>query len=318
MVTFKYVFGRLPQGDLVYFCDLSFYRDFFFDPNSLEELRAKFKLLVCSRGEYGSCVDWDGDMRGFKPAYVPPLPAGGGFTRWWIGLGYFAYEGPLGVVYITLSNVAVSEGYAAEKLRVIVDVERLGEVRIHAVGGGELIGAELPVVRHRDRYLRVGEWLAWHRVAGVLDDGKWVLLGDDGLYEAVFRQTVKNPLGEFGEIGYVKVLAPYGGAEFNIASPCGAPRLVACNEEGQRAADAVLDYVRRALAEKGIAAVELFAPPSWRCSRPFVIPELVELEVPNDALLHWPLTDPCPHVLKIAAEDPLGLTTPSTCYTCWD
>ena len=48
-----------------------------------------------------------------------------------------------------------------------------------------------------------------------------------------------------------------------------------------------------------------------------MIPELVEVDVPNEAVLYWPLTDPCPYVLRFASGDPLGLMTPSTCFMCW-
>jgi len=55
--------------------------------------------------------------------------------------------------------------------------------------------------------------------------------------------TVDSPLAEFGEVGYVKVVATYEGNTLDIASPCGAPRLVACSEEGVRVAEALLGYV---------------------------------------------------------------------------
>ena len=44
-------------------------------------------------------------------------------------------------------------------------------------GSGSLVGAELPVVRRPRGYLKVGSWLAWHRVLGLLDGGRWILLG---------------------------------------------------------------------------------------------------------------------------------------------
>jgi hypothetical protein len=90
-------------------------------------------------------------------------------------------------------------------------------------GSGSLVGVEFPVVRRQFGYLRVGGWLAWHRVLGLLDGGRWVLVGDGGLYEAAFTPTVKGPLEVFGEVGYVKVLRPYDGDE--TTSPRPAARL---------------------------------------------------------------------------------------------
>ncbi|MEZ0319673.1 MAG: hypothetical protein ABWK05_06765, partial [Pyrobaculum sp.] len=158
-------------------------------------------------------------------------------------------------------------------------------------------------------YLRVGVWLAWHRVLGVLDGGRWVLVGDDGLYEAVFTPTVKNPLEEFGEVGYVKVLGPYRGDVDEVMSPCGAPRIVACSEEGRAVGDAVLMYVRGRLAEFDLNP-DVLLPSRWECRGAFVIPELVEVAVPSRVLLDWPLADPCPYVLKAADGDPLRLFVP--------
>lgn len=316
MAGWSYVVGRLPRGDLVYRCYLSFYKDSFYWEGSLEWWRQNFRLRVIPRGEKDDTY-WDGDLRGFRAAYVPPMPAGAGF-RGGGGFGGLRLRGAFGGFLRGAWGAAVSEGFTAERLGVELEVEKLAGLRVHGAGGGELAGAELPVVKERGRYLRVGRWLAWHRVAGVLEGGRWVILGDDGLYEAEFVATAKNPLEDFGEVGFVKVLAPYGGSEQDVASPCGAPRLVACNEEGLRVAGAVLDYVRRALREAGVEGVDLFVPSSWRCARPFVIPELVEVDVPDEAILHWPLADPCPHVLKVAAGDPLGLTTPATCFMCWE
>jgi len=95
---------------------------------------------------------------------------------------------------------------------------------------GSLVCVEFPVVRRQFGYLRVGGWLAWHGVLGLLDGGRWVLVGDGGLVEAAFTPTVKGPLEVFGEV--VKVLRPYDGDVDDVASPCGAPRLLACGEEG--------------------------------------------------------------------------------------
>ncbi|MEM4964269.1 MAG: hypothetical protein QXT13_08995, partial [Pyrobaculum sp.] len=136
-------------------------------------------------------------------------------------------------------------------------------------------GAELPVVRHRDRYLRVGPWLAWHRVLGILDDGKWVIIGDDGLYEAVFKPTAKNPLGEFGEVGYVKILGPYAGDVDDVQSPCGAPRLVACTEDTR---EALISAGHSCNEGGGIPHVLLGSGDAIKLGR---------------EVIDWPLRDPC-------------------------
>ncbi|MFZ8811362.1 MAG: hypothetical protein ACO2PN_25065 [Pyrobaculum sp.] len=142
-------------------------------------------------------------------------------------------------------------------------------------GSGSLVGAELPVVRRQFGYLRVGSWLAWHRVLGLLDGGGWVLLGDDGLYEAVFTPTVKEPLEVFGEVGYVKVLKPYEGDVDDVASPCGAPRLVACVEDTR---EALVEAGHRCEAEDGIPHVFLGTPYTFGLGR---------------EAIDWPLADPC-------------------------
>jgi hypothetical protein len=142
-------------------------------------------------------------------------------------------------------------------------------------GSGSLVGAELPVVRRQFGYLRVGGWLAWHRVLGLLDGGRWVLLGDDGLYEAVFTPTVKEPLEVFGEVGYVKVLKPYEGDVDDVASPCGAPRLVACVEDTK---EALVAAGHRCEAEDGIPHVFLGTPYTFGLGR---------------EVIDWPLADPC-------------------------
>ncbi len=142
-------------------------------------------------------------------------------------------------------------------------------------GSGSLVGAELPVVRRPRGYLKVGSWLAWHRVLGLLDGGRWVLLGDDGLYEAVFTPTVEEPLEVFGEVGYVKVLKPYEGDVDDVASPCGAPRLVACVEDTK---EALVAAGHRCEAEGGIPHVFLG--------------DVYTLSLGRE-VIDWPLTDPC-------------------------
>jgi hypothetical protein len=142
-------------------------------------------------------------------------------------------------------------------------------------GSGSLVGAELPVVRRPRGYLRVGGWLAWHRVLGLLDGGRWVLLGDDGLYEAVFTPTVKEPLEVFGEVGYVSVLRPYEGDVDDVASPCGAPRLVACVEDTK---EALVAAGHKCEAEGGIPHVFLGDVYTVSLGR---------------EVIDWPLTDPC-------------------------
>lgn len=162
----------------------------------------------------------------------------GEYSRWWVKDGIFVYDGELGAAYIRLSRIVISERYEVKE----VAIEKPEEFKDYK-RGGHLIDRELPVVRHKDRYLRVGYSIAWHRVLGLLDDGRWVLIGD-GLYEAEFVPTAKNPLEDFGEVGYVKVLGPYAGSLDDVQSPCGAPRLVACTEEGRAVVGALLDYVR--------------------------------------------------------------------------
>ncbi|AET31611.1 hypothetical protein [Pyrobaculum ferrireducens] len=151
---------------------------------------------------------------------------------------------------------------------------------VAAPGRGALLGAELPVVRRRDGYLRVGSWLAWHRVLGTLDGGRWVLIGDDGLYEAVFTATVERPLEVFGEVGYVRVAGPYRGDVDDVQSPCGAPRLVACVEDTREALAAA---GHRCEAEGGVPHV--------------VLGDAVEVELGRE-LIDWPLSDSCGAVLK--------------------
>lgn len=169
----------------------------------------------------------------------------GEYSRWWVKDGIFVYDGELGAAYIRLSRIVISERYEVKE----VAIEKPEEFKDYK-RGGHLIDRELPVVRHKDRYLRVGYSIAWHRVLGLLDDGRWVLIGD-GLYEAEFVPTAKNPLEDFGEVGYVKVLGPYAGSLDDVQSPCGAPRLVACTEEGRAVVGALLDYVR-VLARRGL------------------------------------------------------------------
>ncbi|MEM0464993.1 MAG: hypothetical protein QW680_09165 [Pyrobaculum sp.] len=309
MTIERYPLGRTPRGKLVHECCIECYR--FLDPKIYERLK-KHAWLYVERGE-DSYEEWDGALDGFKPAFVPSLPAKWGeYSRWWVKDGIFVYDGELGAAYIRLSRIVISERYEVKE----VAIEKPEEFKDYK-RGGHLIDRELPVVRHKDRYLRVGYSIAWHRVLGLLDDGRWVLIGD-GLYEAEFVPTAKNPLEDFGEVGYVKVLGPYAGSLDDVQSPCGAPRLVACTEEGRAVVGALLDYVRGVLARRGVASVDLFVPPFWICRRPFVIPELVELDIPNEVVAGWPLTNPCPSVLRFAAGDPLGLITPSTCHFCWD
>ncbi|MGC9051426.1 hypothetical protein [Pyrobaculum sp.] len=152
---------------------------------------------------------------------------------------------------------------------------------VSAPGAGSLTGAELPVVRRKDGYLRVGSWLAWHRVLGTLDDGRWVLVGDDGLYEAVFTATVERPLETFGEVGYVRVAGPYRGDVDDVQSPCGAPRLVACVEDTR---DALAAAGHRCEAEGGVPHVLLGEGRVFSLGR---------------EALDWPLADTCAPLLKL-------------------
>ncbi len=244
----------------------------------------------------------------FKPLCTPPVQWGGGFSRWW-GFGYVILRSEFGDVYVTAGRV-VTENFELVEVRLPWLFDTVDRCGGFGRGSGVLTGVELPVVRRRFGYLRVGGWLAWHRVLGLLDDGRWVLVGDDGLYEAVFTPTVKNPLEDFGEVGYVKVVGPFGGDPNLVQSPCGAPRLVACGEEGLEVGRAVLRFVRRRLDEAGVAWERFVG--DFRCSESFIFPELVEAGIPAEVIHNWPLTDPCPHVLKAADGEPYGLFTPET------
>ncbi|MCU7788788.1 hypothetical protein ODS41_12775 [Pyrobaculum sp. 3827-6] len=307
----RYTVGKMPRGELVYKCCLECYK--YLDPEIYKRLKKHKWLYIKTGNKYTEYEEWDGVLDGFKPAYVPSFPVSTGYSRWWVRYGMFVYDGQLGATYIGLSKIAISEHYVVEKIA----IKEPGAFKSYPASAGSLTGAELPVVRRRDGYLRVGSWLAWHRVLGTLDDGRWVLIGDDGLYEAVFTATVERPLETFGEVGYVRVVGPYVGDVDLVQSPCGAPRLVACGEEGVKVARALLEYVRGVLAGWGVVP-DLFVPSSWSCSRPFVIPELAELDIPNWVVLDWPLADPCPPVLLAMSQDPLGLLTDATCHTCWD
>jgi len=263
--------------------------------------------------------EWGGGVAEFRPWCMPPLLASGAPTRWWFLSGDMYIETEGGYFVPILHKLAVSEGFevvSAEEYNYdeLISLRRCREGLKHVLQrrGSALLGQELPVVRRRSGYLRIGKWLAWHRVLGVLDYGaegtprRWVVVGDDGLYTAEFVPTVDNPLAEFGEVGYVRVVEPFQGDVDEVASPCGAPRLVACSEEGVRVAEALLGYVA-GLAERLGLVVEVRG---WGCSRPSVIPQLVEVDVPNSVVLDWPLSDACPHVLRAADGEPLGLFTP--------
>lgn len=90
----------------------------------------------------------------------------------------------------------------------------------------------------------------------------------------------------------MKVLSPFLGDLDEVQSPCGAPRLVACSEEGLRAAEALLKYIEGLLKSSGVYDVIKFLPRAWTCEKPFVIPELVEINVPNEVVADWPLGNP--------------------------
>jgi len=253
--------------------------------------------------------------RGFRPLCMPSVRWGGGVSRWW-GFGYAILKGDFGDAYISVQGV-VTENLEFVRIDTPYLFDKVERCRgMFGKGSGSLVGAELPVVRRPRGYLKVGSWLAWHRVLGLLDGGRWVLLGDDGLYEAVFTPTVKEPLEVFGEVGYVKVLKPYDGDVDDVASPCGAPRLVACGEEGVGVGRAVLRYVRGRLEEVGVRP-ELFMG-EFRCGESFIFPELVEVGIPARVIHDWPLADPCPHVLRAANGEPFGLFTSGTKVPSYD
>jgi len=63
--------------------------------------------------------------------------------------------------------------------------------------------------------------------------------------------------------------------------------------------------------------VDVLLSAKWDCSaaapKPFIIPDLYPVD--NARVLNWPLTDPCPDVVKIAKADPSGMfTPPGTAY----
>ena len=283
---------------------------------------AGYSWVRCSE-EYGRlCVfsePWEVSefrlSRGFRPLCMPSVRWGGGVSRWW-GFGYAVLKGDFGDAYIDVYGV-VTENLEFVEMATPYLFDKVERCRgMFEKGSGSLVGVELPVVRRPRGYLRVGSWLAWHRVLGLLDGGRWVLLGDDGLYEAVFTPTVEEPLEVFGEVGYVSVLRPYEGDVEDVASPCGAPRLVACGEEGVGVERAVLKYVRGRLEEVGVRP-EFFMG-EFRCGESFIFPELVEVGIPARVIHDWPLTDPCPHVLRAANGEPFGLFTSGTRLPSYD
>ncbi|RFA94877.1 hypothetical protein CGL51_09035 [Pyrobaculum aerophilum] len=308
-----YIFGKTKHGPLwSRYCETCYK---YLGPGLYEKMREDGYGRLCVGEEHGwECKAWDWDFQSFKPICIQSISLGDGFSRWWFKSGGFFYEGSSGVLYMWMKNVAISEAFRVVQLsQDLPDSPKC----TYSAGAGLLINAEFPVIRSEGKYLRVGPWLAWHRVLGLLDNGRWVVIGDDGLYEAVFRPTAKNPLEEFGEVGYVKVLSPFLGDLDEVQSPCGAPRLVACSEEGLRAAEALLKYIEGLLKSSGVYDVIKFLPRAWTCEKPFVIPELVEINVPNEVVADWPLGNPCPHVLRAADGDPLGLLTTRTWYFCW-
>jgi hypothetical protein len=235
----------------------------------------------------------------FKPRCTPPL----GGSRWWVynwceDCDFVAEEG-LTYQMAARSVYVLKEGgismFCKECDQFYYNIYSLCKFAfgggwlfwspvgqpVSAPGAGSLTGAELPVVRRKDGYLRVGSWLAWHRVLGTLDDGRWVLIGDDGLYRAVFKPTVKNPLEVFGEVGYVRVAGPYRGDVDDVQSPCGAPRLVACVEETRNALAAA---GHRCEAEGGVPHVLLGEGRVLSLGR---------------EVLDWPLADTCAPLLKL-------------------
>jgi len=291
----------------------------------------KFMLFEPTRDGWLKAVrEWTPDD-GFTPLCYASLPAGGDYTRWWFIYGRLVAQGRGGTAAVHMEPLAVTQDYRLVEIRETAEkIKKLYRTTffpgptqcrdlLPSGRGTALLGQEVPVARRRNGYLRVGQWLAWHRVLGVLDYGaegaprRWVIVGDDGLYTAEFVPTAREPLEEFGEVGYVKVTAPYEGDTLDIASPCGAPRLVACSEEGARVAEALLEHARAKVRALGLNADALL-PAAWDCSaaapKPFIIPDLYPVDVDNERVLNWPLADPCPDVVKIASADPSGMFTP--------
>ena len=324
-----YIFGRTSGGRVAaFYCAVDVETGLGLIP-ALGLLKLGYGRLVILDDEGRVAGLWRLDVKNFTPACTPPVHTPTGPTRWWFAEGDVVLFGEAGGVALELSRLAITEDYQAVEIEVGWDTYEKSPNNFckHVLGlkpGKELIGEELPVTRHPWKYLRVGKWLAWHRVLGVLDYNarseprRWVIIGDDGLYVAEFTATAQDPLEELGEVGYVRVVEPFQGDVDEVASPCGAPRLVACSEEGVRVGEAVLNYVRRLLADKGVRA-DLLLPAKWDCRtpselvgiehKPFILPGLTPADVNNWKILSWPLTDTCPDVLKAADGDPAGLYT---------
>ncbi len=113
------------------------------------------------------------------------------------------------------------EGYPAYYTRSVLrlyGVDAGGHIAepAYAPGGGFHLGEEFGVVAGDFVLLKSSRGVdyALNLILGVWRD-KWIFLGDDGLYEGVFIPTG----GEKGEVGYLKITAPFRGDIRQIEGP---------------------------------------------------------------------------------------------------
>lgn len=102
MAGWSYVVGRLPRGDLVYRCYLSFYKDSFYWEGSLEWWRQNFRLRVIPAARRTTRIG-TATCGGLGRLMCLRCRRGRVFAVV-VALGVFAYEGPLGVSYVGLGG----------------------------------------------------------------------------------------------------------------------------------------------------------------------------------------------------------------------
>ena len=115
---------------------------------------------------------------------------------------------PMGAVRV----LEFPEGYPAYYTRSVLRLYGLdgGHIAesVYIPGGGVHVGEEFGVFSGDFLLLKSSRGVdyALNLILGVWGD-KWIFLGEDGLYEGVFVHTG----GEKGEVGYLKITAPYRG-----------------------------------------------------------------------------------------------------------
>jgi len=115
---------------------------------------------------------------------------------------------PMGAVRV----LEFPEGYPAYYTRSVLRLYGLdgGHIAepVYIPGGGVHVGEEFGVFSGDFLLLKSSRGVdyALNLILGVWGD-RWIFLGDDGLYEGVFVHTG----GERGEVGYLKITAPYRG-----------------------------------------------------------------------------------------------------------